>query len=731
MGVPEVSEDPNAGAAMRLRAESEGEAGAPVALPSNPKVLGEAKHPRMVVLGVDGLDPDILIEVIERFPNETKNFQALAAQGQGIKDLVTACPPQSPVAWSNFITGMNPGGHGIFDFIHRDPASRGIKASIMNDEPGEDLQLPGTSYKMPWGGSSEPNRTGTPFWSLLGEAGIAADVWRMPINYPVTPGKGLSFPGMMTPAVDSAYGEATLYTTDASVNIGKGRLSLVKNKDGRIATSIGGPTNSFQDIVRKDSEGNEVRLPKPSTVPMTIHITPANDAVAIMIDGGETLVLEPGEWSDFTTITYSMLPMGASDMNGIVRFYLRSIEPEFEMYMSPVNMDPMAPAAVISEPQDAAAELAGDIGLYYTQGMAEDVGAYKKGMLTTEEFMDQVELVYTERNRMLDVALDRYTSSEEGGLLFFYYSTVDLGSHMMWRHTDEEHPDHDAALAAESSEDWSKREGSTWKDSVMDLILRMDPVLGHVRKQVGDDTAIMVMSDHGFAPFRRKFDLNSWLVDEGYLVLKPGFSKELPLGSDGFSEVSLGFAVGKDSEGNVITGSPVDWSKTRAYGVGFNGLYLNLQGREGGESHGETFDGGIVKPGDEADELLRELKAKLEALVDPKDGEKPVLRCDIATDVYTGDRVAEAPDIQVGYNSGYGNSDEAAVGRITSDWLTDNLGGTFNGSHLMSPDVVAGILITNQTVKTQTQTLADLTATIMDFYGLAIAPGMVGQNIFE
>ncbi|MFT5080341.1 MAG: putative AlkP superfamily phosphohydrolase/phosphomutase, partial [Planctomycetota bacterium] len=208
MGVPEVSDDPNAGAAKRLRAESESEAGAPV-LPSNPSVLAATEHPRMVVLGIDGLDPDILREVIERFPDETKNFQALAAQGQGIMDLETSCPPQSPVAWSNFITGMNPGGHGIFDFIHRDQVSRNIKASIMNDEPGEDLQLPGTSYKMPWGGSSEPNRTGTPFWALLGDAGIAADVWRMPINYPVTAGKGLSFPGMMTPAVDSAYGEAT------------------------------------------------------------------------------------------------------------------------------------------------------------------------------------------------------------------------------------------------------------------------------------------------------------------------------------------------------------------------------------------------------------------------------------------------------------------------------------------------------------------------------------------
>lgn len=736
MGVPEVSNDPNEGAAKRLRDSEEASLTAP--LPVNPSVLGETKYPRMVVLGIDGLDPDILQEAIDRFPAETKNFQALAAQAQGIKSLATSCPPQSPVAWSNFITGMNPGGHGIFDFIHRDPATRHIKASIMNDEPGEDLHLWGTSYKMPWGGTSEPNRTGTPFWALLGDHDIPADVWRMPINYPVTAGKGLSFPGMMTPAVDSAYGEATLYTTDSAVsNGGKGRRRLVSVRDGRISTYIVGPTNSFQDnFVKPDKEvevekGGEkttkmvpddaadlVRAPKPSSVPLTIYVDEENGAAAIVVEGGKAIVLEPGEWSDFTTITYSMLPMGASDMNGIVRFYLRSVAPEFELYMSPVNMDPMAPAAVISEPQDASADLAGQIGLYYTQGMAEDVGAYKKGMITTEEFMQQVELVYIERNRMLDVALDRYTKNEEGGLLFFYYSTVDLGSHMMWRHSDDEHPNHDAEFSAKSSEDWTKREGSTWKDSVMDLILRMDPILGKIRSEIGDETPIMVMSDHGFAPFRRKFDLNSWLVDEGYLVLKEDASKELPIGSSGFSEVNIASAV--------------DWSKSRAYGVGFNGLYLNLEGREGLGSHGDELNApGIVKPGEEADKLLIELKSKLEALIDPKDGGKPILRCDIATTVYRGGRVSEAPDIQVGYNWGYGNSDEAAVGRITSDWLTDNLGGTFNGSHLMSPDVVAGILITNQTVKSEAQALADLTASILDFYGLDLEPGMVGQNIFE
>ncbi|MFT6715131.1 MAG: putative AlkP superfamily phosphohydrolase/phosphomutase [Planctomycetota bacterium] len=723
---------------MRDAAES-AELNETASLPQNPSVLSPTKYPRLVILGIDGLDPEILQEAIERFPAETKNFQALAAQGQGIKDLGTSCPPQSPVAWSNFITGMNPGGHGIFDFIHRNKVSRGIKASIMNDEPGEDLHLWGTSYKMPWGGSSEPNRTGTPFWALLGEEGIPADVWRMPINYPVTAGKGLSFPGMMTPAVDSAYGEATLYTSDAANAQGDGRRKQVANRDGRILTQIEGPNNSFQDafVEKVKDSGDLVREPKMATVPLTIYVDEENNAAAVMVDGGETIVLEAGQWSDFTTITYSMLPMGASDMNGIVRFYLRSVSPHFEMYMSPVNMDPMAPAAVISEPQDASANLAGEIGLYYTQGMAEDVGAYKKGMLSTEEFISQVELVYQERNRMLDVALDRYTANEEGGLLFFYYSTVDLGSHMMWRHTDDEHPDHNADFAAESSEKWTGREGSTWKDSVMDLILRMDPQLGEIRARVGDDTAIMVMSDHGFAPFRRKFDLNSWLVDEGYLVLKSGYSKELPLGSDGFSDVTLSGALGADENGEPIldadgkTSSPVDWTKSRAYGVGFNGLYLNLKGREGGEYHGEIFDGGIVEKGAEAEALLKELKAKLEALVDPKDGGKPILRCDIATEVYSGPRTKEAPDIQVGYNSGYGNSDEAAQGRITSDWLTDNLGGTFNGSHLMSPDVVAGILITNQKVKTESQALADLTATILDFYGLAKTPGMVGQNIFE
>ena len=712
MGVPDVLEDPYAGAAIAAREA------APAPAPT--------AFPRLVILGIDGLDPDLLQESIDRFPERTKNFQALVAQGAGIQDLATSVPPQSPVAWSNFITGRNPGGHGIFDFIHRDAATYGVKSSISNDEAGTDIHLLGTNYKMPWGGSSEPNRTGQAFWSVLGEHDVPADVWRMPINYPVEPGKGLSFPGMMTPAVDSAYGESTLFTTDIAkkleVEVAGGKAKQLNFRMGKAVTQIPGPMNSFKDEVvevevggdnigpnegRVEKETEEHRVPALCEAGLTVYIT--DEAAALTIDGGDTLVLRPGEWSDFVPVNFSMVPMGMSDMGGIVRFYLRSVAPEVEIYMSPVNMDPMAPAAIISEPDTAAADLAGQIGLYYTQGMAEDVGALKRGLIDVPEFMQQSTLVYEERGRMLDVALDRYMTNDEGGLLFFYYSSVDLCAHMMWRHTDVDHPHHEPEVAAQDSEWWSEREGSTWKDTVMDLILRMDPVLGEIQERIGADTALVVMSDHGFAPYRRKFDLNSWLFDNGYLVLKEGRSKELPVGSEGFAEVHLSDAV--------------DWSKTRAYGMGFNGLYLNLAEREAE---------GIVKPGAEADALVAELKQKLEALVDPKDGvSRPVYRCDLAKDVYVGERVAEAPDIQVGYNSNYGNSDEASVGRITNSWLSDNLGGTFNGSHLMSPDVVAGILLTNRELEAGAHGLVDITASILRFYGVDLLPGMIGKPAFK
>jgi predicted AlkP superfamily phosphohydrolase/phosphomutase len=673
----------------------------------------------LVILGVDGMDPEILREVVERYPERMPNFRWLIEQADGIQSLGTSTPPQSPVAWSNFITGMNPGGHGIFDFIHRDLVKRAPAPSTTRVEEGHTLHLPGP-YKLDIGADSPSNRTGEAFWSILTEHGIPADIWRVPANFPVEPSQGVSFSGMMTPALDSAYGECTFYTTDLAhkSELGYDKTVHIQEFQGVIdGTTIRGPANPF-----KEGNPNEQFAFK-------MYVDRQADAVILYAgdpsDDVEKVVLRPGEWSDFLRLDFELLPLGMMNMSGICRFYLRSIEPEIELYASPVNFDPEDPVAPVSEPSDASAELREAVGRYYTQGMAEDVNALKHGVLDDAEFMQQVTLIHHETMDMLGYALDRYVEHGKQGLLFFYFSEIDLCSHMMWRHGDEAHPGHDAALAAKDASAWTGREGSKLSDTVADMYLRMDPALGKVRERLGDDVALVVMSDHGFAPYHREFSLNTWLLDNGYLVLKEGLTKEKPKGDPARKDVY------------IFTGQ-VDWSKTRAYGMGFNGLYLNLEGREldNPETAGEN-EGGIVTRG-EVDALLREIKAKLEAVVDPKTGKRPVYRCDLASEVYSGERLMDAPDLLVGYDSGYGNSDASSTGRIPNELIVDNSPashggklGTFNGNHLMHPDVVPGTLLSNRALRKGSFKLEDLTVEILRSYGIEAPTTMAGAPIFE
>jgi predicted AlkP superfamily phosphohydrolase/phosphomutase len=671
-------------------------------------------HPQVVVLGIDGMDPDILAEVMQLYPGRMPNFRWLIESADGIKALGTSTPPQSPVAWSNFITGENPGGHGIFDFIHRDPMTRAPAPSTTVVGEAGSIPLPGP-WLIPTGGESSSNRSGQSFWTLLLEQDIPADIWRMPANFPVEPSKGLSFPGMMTPALDSAYGECSFFTTDPSLSTElkdahpsiAGKVTLINEFDGRISTSLRGPEHIFKKV-EPDNH---------SRVPLTVYVDRESDAALIEV-GDERVILQPGEWSHFVQVDFEMLPLGTMNLSGICRFYLRSIEPEVEFYVSPINLSPEAPPAPVSEPESASADLVEGIGRYYTQGMAEDVNSLKNEILSDAEFMRQVELVYDERRAMMDYAIDEYVAGDEGGLLFFYFSTVDLSCHMMWRHFDSAHPAHEAEIASEDSSWWSGREGSTWKDTVHDLYLKMDPVLGRIRERLGDDITLIVMSDHGFAPYRRKFSINTWLVENGYLVLHEGQTKELPKDDPDFKSV------------NIYVPGTVDWSKTRAYGMGFNGLYLNLAGRELDNPATDEDESGIVTAA-EAPALLREIKEKLEAIDDPETGLKAVTRCDLATDVYTGDRVAEAPDMLVGFSAGYGNSDPASTGRIPNAILEDNTGGTFNGSHLMAPEVVKGILISNQPIREGEHQLEDLTVEILTRFGVEKTEAMKGHPVLE
>src|SRR5438105_1043028 len=168
-------------------------------------------HNKVIVLGIDGMDPQLL----KRFIQEGKmpNFAMLMQQGS-FRELTTSVPPQSPVAWSNLITGMNAGGHGIFDFIHRAPKTMELYFSASRVEPPKHAIHLG-SWVIPLGsGNADQLRKGKAFWQVLDEHGVPNRVFRIPSNFPPAPARGHTLSGMGTPDLRGTYGTFAFYPDD-------------------------------------------------------------------------------------------------------------------------------------------------------------------------------------------------------------------------------------------------------------------------------------------------------------------------------------------------------------------------------------------------------------------------------------------------------------------------------------------------------------------------------------
>jgi predicted AlkP superfamily phosphohydrolase/phosphomutase len=642
-------------------------------------------RPGVFIMGVDGMDPVILSRMIDE--GVMPNFAKLAQEGS-YQTLGTSNPPQSPVAWSNFVTGMNPGGHGIFDFVHRDPANY-HPVSSATPAPGEEASaLHFFGYVLPLGGSGPSNnRGGTPWWDMLVKNDIDVEVFRIPGNFPTPESKAKVLGGMGTVDLRGGFGTYTLYTdTLVEKKHPKGDIEYVAVQDldldgipDTAASVLRGPPDQFHlEPGQTPSSGDYL------TARLTVHIDPENDAAVVEIGDGRILI-DQGGWSDWVEVSFDLLPMGMMPVTGSVRFYAQELRPNLRLYASPVNISPASPFMAITSPEDFVEEIFSGVGFFYTQGMPEEQEALKDGVFTDDEYIEQVALVQQDTRRMIDFALDRF---ESGDATFVYLSDIDLQCHMLWRNGDPKdrdaphHPAFDPATSPAHAHDIE----SFYRD--------VDAALGAIRKRLPPDTLLIVMSDHGFQTYTRKLQLNAWLRDAGYLVMKGG-----------------------KKTGHILKGD-VDWSKTRAYGVGFNGLYLNLAGREAE---------GVVSA-TEADALMSEISAKLDALRDPKDGKAVVLKTYRGTGIYSGPRTSEGPDLVVGYNAGYGCSDESTLGEITEAVIEDNTS-RWSGNHLMSPDVVPGILLMNRKLSSDGHDLMDVTATVLAHYGIQTLPGMPGKPI--
>ena len=615
---------------------------------------------RVVILGLDGLDYGLTTRLL----NEGKlpNLAALRQQGS-FQSLGSTLPPISPVAWSTFQTGVNPGKHNIFDFLTPDEKTYQPKLSSVEIRLGTRSIGIGPLRMTLRKPDVRMLRKSKPFWSVLSDYGIFNCIIRVPITFPPEKLRGVQLSAMCVPDLRGTQGTFSQYTTRTRIETEKtgGEVHYAQRKDDIVDCHLLGPPHPTRPDEGAMKLPFTVRIDKPASVLLTI--------------GGVKHRLQQGEYTDWISVRFRV-SWGVS-IYGVCRFMLLGTNPEFDLYVTPINIDPEKPAMAIGYPAVYPIYLAKRQGPYATLGLAEDTWGLSEQVLEDEHFVRQCTDIDREREAMFFDGLDKVPE----GLCVCVFDGTDRMQHMFWRYLDEAHPARPAQVPA------------AFATAIEDLYVRMDQLVGRTMVRCRDDkTLLMVLSDHGFNTFRRGIDLNRWLEDNGYLVVDDSLR-------------------GKD----YLAG--VDWSQTKAFAIGLTGIFLNLRGK---------FEQGIIEPGDNAQALRDEITARLGVLVDPQSNCPAIKRVYQAVKAYRGPYKENAPDLIVGYAGGYRVSWDAAVGRTSRAVFHDNKK-AWSGDHCVDPSVVPGVLFSSHEITSEAPRLLDLAPTVLDLFGCPIPDYMDGR----
>jgi len=620
---------------------------------------------RLIVVGFDGQEP----RITERLMAEGKmpNFSKLAGMG-GYSRLRSTFPSITPVAWSSFTTGTNPGKHNIFDFLDRDP--RTYLPRLSSTEIGSvDRVLKIGKLRIPLGKPSIRNlRKSKPWWTILGEHNIWSTIIRVPITFPPDTFYGAQLGAMCIPDLLGTQGTFMLFTTrpgGEAFQEGGLRFDLKAN----------GSKDTFEGVI-EGPENTFIAGNPPMRLPLKLELDRSAQRALVSVNG-ESAALERGVLSDWVKLTFKAV--AGMKVTGITRMMVTEMDDHVSLYLSPINIEPEKPVMPISHPGYYCSYLEKKQGAFATLGLAEDTWALNEKVTDDRTFMTQTNDIDLEREEMLFTALDTLRK----GALVTVFDATDRVNHMFWRYTEDGHP---AAAGVEDPE---------YGEAIVNQYLRNDEIVGKVLERLGDGDVLWVMSDHGCTSFRRGVNLNAWLMENGYLFLKDGADP---------SQQWL---------------QSVDWSRTRAYAVGLVGIFLNIEGREAQ---------GIVKPGAEVEALKAELKKGLDGL---EDDEKGVVAINEAFDtdvLYRGPYKGNAPDLLIGYNHGYRISWDCASGVVAGAVFEDNVK-AWSGDHIVDPRLVPGVFLANHPIEKDDPAIIDLAPTVLSLFGLTPPPHMEGRPI--
>jgi predicted AlkP superfamily phosphohydrolase/phosphomutase len=654
---------------------------------------------KMVILGFDGMDPVLL----ERYLSAGKlpHIAALSKRG-AFAPLQTTHSPESPTAWASFATGVNAGKHNIYDFLVRDTTTYLPDLGMVTRTPPKFLfnYFPLSKPKL------TSIRGGTSFWITAGHAGVRSDILTVPVTFPPEDvPNGFMLSGLPLPDIRGTMGTFSYYATDLSryeegnTEMG-GILKRLVFEGDTAASELEGPPSpivrqKIEAIRRKGttlSESDKTQLAELQAVqdvrvPFTIQWNRAAKSAAITIDG-QTIQLQPGKWTPWIDLTFKVNFI--IRLQGMVQMLLMNAGSELQLYVSPVNFKPDKPPVPISSPQRFAADLHDGLGNFRTLGWAEATWALNEGRMDEKTFMDDLMVAFDDRAKVILHRLD----AKDWDLLIGVIESTDRVQHMMWRLIDPKHPLYDAGLAAQ------------FGDSIERVYRRADEFVGEVVKRVGPDVPVLLVSDHGFHSWRKAVNVNTWLVQNGYMTLKGQQAADKKLA---------------DLFGGGTFWENVDWSRTRAYAMGIGQIYFNLRGRE---------SQGIVSPGAEATALAGELSAKLLTMADPDDGAPIVRAVYKRDDIYSGPYLHNASELQIGMHEGYrvswqttlGGSPPGIVYKNDRKWSADHGGYDYA--------ITSGILVSGLPVNTTSPRIIDLAPTVLKYFGVTIPTDIDGKPLF-
>lgn len=713
---------------------------------------------RVIVLGFDGADAQLAEEWMDA--GELPNLAELRDRGT-FAPLTPTNPPQTPVSWSTFATGMDPGHTEIFDFLKRIPGTYLPDFALMTLE--KDTFLAGDRNPLAaagalflvglllfllvpaligmrgralvitavmagivfgaagyWAGReylpheipvAKNHRKGMPYWTYADEQGVSTRTIRVPATFPASEVKlGTFISGLGVPDIRGRIGTPSMYTSESfdSEEYNDFSVEVVEvPRRGSCDVEVFGPNNlpfhTFKidaaearaqadgknpDVARQIEEDRLRKKGVPRVITIPLHLEITDSQVRVQVEDYD-FSLEPGQWSDWLHLSFPYNPLMKA--KGLARFKLEALDPEVKLYFSPVHFDPsgLPPFIHITHPHSFAAELAEEIGPYKTMGWSIDTWSLEEERITYETFLEDVD----ESVRHFKAMFDRFIEDDETELYTQVFNFTDRVSHMLWHTRDPEHGRHTAEVAA------------AYGPAILESYRKMDEIVGIAMQEIDANTHLIVLSDHGFATWRRAMNLNTWLAKNGFMTL-------------------TGQGTRKDLEALFDRGSfwpNVDWSRTQAFALGLGYIYVNVLGRE---------PQGTVLPGEEYERVCREIAAGLEAYVDSLTGEKPVAkvyhRREMYRDGFDEDlipdlRVCNTPGYRVSWQSSLGNTPAEVLYSKEENWSGDHCS--------LDPEFVRGILYTSFPANAGDAWIGDLFPTICGLLDIPAPEGLHGSTL--